>query len=172
MFLKKLYRHNKWLFLLMILFITGQLFINFKRGMVVSPFYHYGMYSEVMKPNLVYGVYEVEVDKVLLQANNFSAQQWDKIILPIKYFHALDSMNLLYQTDVKRLMSALNLKTDDRKFILPCNAKLFYKQYKNYLIHILDAKIDTLDISYRMYSFTGNRLKPTTQVSSLAQLCK
>ena len=49
MFLQKVYKHSKLLFLAMLGFIAGQLFINYKHGVVCSPFYHYGMYSEVMK---------------------------------------------------------------------------------------------------------------------------
>ena len=62
MFLKKLYQHNKFWFVVIILFIAGQLFINYKRGVVFSPFYHYGMYSSAIKPATQYNIPEVFVD--------------------------------------------------------------------------------------------------------------
>jgi hypothetical protein len=155
----------------MISFIIGQLFINFKRGMVISPFYHYGMYSEVMKPKPLYGVYEVKVNDQLLSGKDFTPQQWDKIIQPIKYFHSLDSMKGLYEKDVKRLMLMLHITTDDKKFTSQCDAGLFYNYYKLYLQNILNKTIDSVEVSYRNYSFTGAKLNPIEEVFTLEQLC-
>lgn len=155
----------------MIMFIIGQLFINYKRGMVISPFYHYGMYSEVMKQMPSYAVFEVKVDNMLLHGKDFTPQQWDKIILPLKYFHSLDSMNSLYQKDVKRLMLIFNIKTDDAKFIRPCDAASFSQYYTPYLKNILNKQIDSVEVSYRKYLHTGGELKPTDEVYTLSQLC-
>ena len=49
MFLKKLYRYNKLLFGGFIFFAVVQLFCFYKGGMVFSPWYNFGMYSEVVK---------------------------------------------------------------------------------------------------------------------------
>jgi hypothetical protein len=155
----------------MVIFILGQLFINFKRGMVISPFYHYGMYSEVMKPKPLYGVYEVRANNELLQSKNFSPQKWDKIILPIKYFHSLDSMSSLYEKDVKRLMLSLGIRTDVTKFTRRCDAHTFSKSYRSYLQNVLNKTIGSVNISVRNYAFTGTELQPTEQVYSLEQLC-
>ncbi|HEX8332757.1 MAG TPA: hypothetical protein VF622_09040 [Segetibacter sp.] len=155
----------------MILFVIGQLFINYKRGMVISPFYHYGMYSEVIKPKPLYGVYEVRVNNELLQSTHFSPQKWDKIILPIKYFHSLDSMKSLYEKDVKRLMLSLGIHTDATKFTTRCDVATFSEAYKNYLQNVLDKPVDSVNITYRNYAYTGTELKPTQLVYSLEQLC-
>ncbi len=92
----------------MIIFIAGQLFINYKHGLVASPFYHYGMYSEVMKVQAEYNVFEVTVNGRTLKGENFSAVQWDKIILPLVYFKNVSRSNDLYYTTIKRLMNKMN----------------------------------------------------------------
>ena len=56
MFLEKVYRYNKALFAGMLFFIVMQLFVFYKHGMVFSPWYNYGMYSEVIKPQKEYAV--------------------------------------------------------------------------------------------------------------------
>ena len=62
MFLQQVYKYSKWFFLFMIIFIISQLYVGYKHGMVVSPFYNYGMYSEVFKIKDSYEIWEVEVN--------------------------------------------------------------------------------------------------------------
>lgn len=150
----------------MILFVIGQLFINFKRGLVVSPFYHYGMYSEVINPQPAYDVYEILVDNKLLKAEDFSIQQWDKIVMPIKYFHSQDSMNVLYKKDVKRLMQQLRISTASSKFVTHIDSLQFLNYYKPYLFNILGRKINSVDIASSLYAFDGKQLRRTTLVNS------
>ena len=71
---------------MIIIFIAGQLFINYKRGLVFSPFYHYGMYSSIIKPATQYNIPEVFVDGERLAAKDFSPQEWDNIMQPVIKF--------------------------------------------------------------------------------------
>ena len=47
--------------------------------MVFSPWYNYGMYSAVMKPDHNYVVTKVYADDELLTGSKFSPQTWDRI---------------------------------------------------------------------------------------------
>jgi hypothetical protein len=79
LYLQQLYRHNKWLAALVIAFFAVQLFINYKQGVVASPFYHYGMFSAPAKIKHQYAVNSFFVNGQLLRGQDFTPQQWDKI---------------------------------------------------------------------------------------------
>jgi hypothetical protein len=172
MFLQKLYKHNKLLFALMIAFIIGQLFINYKHGMVFSPFYHYGMYSEVMKEKDNYAVFEIEVNGKKLLAQNFTIQQWDKIILPLNYYSSINTKsNALDYSDIKRLMNAIHIDANESKYIQTCNSKKFENWYQLYLGNLLNKKIDNLQIQYHIYQYKSGTLQPTDSILLLSQTC-
>ena len=155
----------------MVLFIVGQLFINYKHGMVFSPFYHYGMYSEVMKEKSSYRVFEIQVNGRELQAKGFTPQQWDNIILPLNYYASINKSNALYQTDIKRLMNTIHISVNDINYMQNCDSKGFEKWYKNYLSSVLKEDIATLNILYRSYQYNSGSLQPTDSSSSISQLC-
>jgi hypothetical protein len=172
MFLHKVYRYSKPLFVFMLLFAVGQIFINYKRGLVISPFYHYGMYSEVMGVKKSYGVFEVEVDGRKLKASNFTLQQWDKIILPLMWYSSIRTKsNVLYSNEIQRLMDKLKISTTETAYLQNCDATEFYNWYKKYLMSFVNGDIVDLNIRYRIYEFTSGRLQPTNTVIALDQLC-
>ena len=171
MFIKQLYNYSKLLFLLMILFLTGQLFINYKFGVVVSPFLNYGMFSEVFTVKPQYQVWEVDVNGKRLQARDFSIQQWDKVILPIQYFYSINSSNELYRTEIRRLFNNLHITTDEKKFLQTCNYLQFEQWYRSYLERVTGSSIHSLAIHYHAYQYNGSRLIPTQTDTLLPQLC-
>src|SRR5438874_750097 len=114
MYLKRLYHHNKFLFIIIVLFALAQLINNVRQDIAISPVYSYGMYSEQIKPLHFYVVPEVFIDGKQLQAKDFSPQQWDNITLPITEFYAQHQWNLYqWQHDIKRLLPF----TDSSKFV-------------------------------------------------------
>ncbi len=154
------------------IFIIGQLFINIKRGMVFSPFFHYGMYSEVIPVRRTYGVFEIIVNGSTLQAQNFSAQAWDKIILPLTWYSSIKTKsNSLYYTDIKRLSGKLYITTNERNYLQNCDSNTFQRWYKSYLQAILEQEIGTLNIYFRIYQLNSGHLQPTDSASSLSQIC-
>jgi hypothetical protein len=172
MFLKKVYRHSRWFFILFVAFITGQLFINYKHGMVASPFLHYGMYSEVMKVKHTYGVFEVMVNGKPLQGKDYSAQQWDKIILPLRYYANIKAVsNKLYYTDIKRLMAAVKLSPVEQRYVQQCNAQQFQQWYKRYVQDVINTPVKQLDIRYHIYHSNDHQLQPTDTLLTITDLC-
>ena len=155
----------------MILFIIGQLFINYKHGMVVSPFLHYGMYSDVIKIEKEYGVFEVVINGKKLQGKDFSPQQWDKILLPLYYFKNINTGNQMYQSDIKRLLLVVHLSASEKHFLQDCNLLQFQKWYKEYLPAVIDVPINSIEINYRKYNYTEGKLVPVNSVATLSQLC-
>ena len=171
MFLQKVYKHSKLLFLAMLGFIAGQLFINYKHGVVCSPFYHYGMYSEVMKVKDKYQVWEIEVNGKKLFAKDYSIQQWDMIMLPLQYYEGIQKSNALYETDIKRLLGKVHISADEKYYLNNCRYDQFEKWYSMRLQQLTKMPVNSLIINYRTYLYKGDHFVSTDEVISLAQLC-
>ncbi len=160
------------MFAWMTLFVLGQLFINYKHGVVASPFLHYAMYSDVIKVNTNYPVFEVTVNGKLLQGKGYRPQQWDKILLPLYYFKNINALsNKMYHSDIKRLMTAAHLSPNDARFIQQCHAEQFTEWYISYLQTIINQQVNILDIRYHTYHFNGQLLTPTDTSFLFSQLC-
>lgn len=171
MFLPKVYKHSKWLCLAIILFFAGQLFINYKHGMVFSPFFHYGMYSHKILIEKNYPIIEVFANGKLLEGHDFSPQQWDKIMLPIQYLKNIKRSNSLYENEVKRLMQKVHLTTTEQNFIQQCDVPSFEKWYRNYLADIIGQSVSQLEIIERIYHYNGFELNKTDSIKNLSLLC-
>ena len=105
MYLIKLYRRNKFWFVVVLLFAAGQLFINYKNGVMCSPFFNYDMYSHVSLPHRQYRVVEVRIDNRLLQTKDFSANEWDNLIQPVVFFEKQENWNrYIFQTETQKFL--------------------------------------------------------------------
>lgn len=157
MYLKKLYSTNKWWFAGITLFILLQLFINVKQGVVVSPAYHFGMYSAVIPPQPNYTVTSIAVNGELLQTKDFTPAEWDKINLTLERFNNQQAWNSTqWNTDIKRLLHL----TDSSKYINTVTNNAFNTWYKNYLQTILNKKVDSVTVAFTDYIYNGQHLIP------------
>jgi hypothetical protein len=134
MYLKHLFHQSKFWFVVVIVFITCQLFINVKHGMVFSPFYHYGMYSEVMQPKDTYPIFGVTVNGEELKAKDFSPQQWDKIIQPLVYYSKHRQWNEDMFGEVHRL-TGINDSAKYFKKLTKNDITFWYQQYLSATLH-------------------------------------
>ena len=157
MYLKQLYRHNKLLFLGCVLFACAQLFINYKRGVVFSPFYHYGMFSGVIPVENKYNVTEVYVNEKQLLTKDYSPVTWDKIIQPVELFYKQPINKTLWQQDIHRLLPF----ADSLKYVNQITETDFKNWYGKYLQSVLDKPIDSVRIVFANYSFNGKSLLQT-----------
>lgn len=153
----------------MVVFVLLQLYINYKHGMVISPFYHYGMYSEPMPVEPAYQSYLITVNGQTLQGKNFTAQQWDKIYQPIIYYHNIDSSNRLYTQQVMRIMDKVNTKVKPDRFLQSVAAGRFCQWYTKYLESVLQKKINQISIEEIHLTFSSGHLHATD--SSTFSLC-
>ena len=138
---------------MIIVFIAGQLFINYKRGVVFSPFYHYGMYSSVIKPATQCNIPEVFINGERLAAKEFSPQEWDNIMQPVIKFNGQETWNnQLWQTDIHRLLPF----ADASKFNNSITKEEFDQWYLLHLQNLLDKKIDKVEVIFSDYNFIDN----------------
>ena len=150
MYLKKLYRQSKLWFVIVMLFAAGQLFINYKRGVEFSPFYHYNMFSLSSYFADNYKVTEVRVNGKLLQPENFTPNGWDNIVIPIvKYENQLYWNTLIYNSTVKRFLSI----KDSSLYINHLSQQEFDKWYQQRIIRLLGLKDDNTSVQYQTATY-------------------
>ncbi len=114
MYLTRLYRYNKWLFAAIVFFVAMQLLVTYKRGMVISPWYNYGMYSERIYPKQVY---EVNAQLTGSKWLYFIAPQLDdKINLTLDNYRKLPGNDTLYNSEIVRLFAKLRLPVPVARF--------------------------------------------------------
>lgn len=137
---------------MIIFFIAAQLFINYKRGTVCSPFFHYGMYSDVIKPASNYIIPEVYVNGERLAVKDFSPSQWDNIMQPLIRFNDQQKWNsMLWHNDIRRIMPF----TDSLKFVNNISKETFKNWYTQQLENITSKKVNELNIFFTDYTFNG-----------------
>jgi len=130
------------------------------------------MYAEVNSIQDSIPVFEVEQNGKRLRGEDYSPEQWDKIILPLQYFAELKTSNRLYSTDIKRLTRKMFIPTNDANFLITCDYHGFEKWYRNYLEEITGKQTNSLKVYYRLYRFNLNKLEPTSSVTPLSKLCR
>jgi hypothetical protein len=168
MFLKKVYRYNKWMFGGMLFFILMQLFVFYKAGMVFSPWYNYGMYSEVIKPLEKYELYKVYADGELMAGDQYSPQQWDNVHYTLLQADATLCNQNFYEKEISRLFN---------KFHLPVPAKHFYvntrygpkairQLYPNHLSRLFATHY--VDLYPLLYKWDGNKLVETDSLKNIS----
>jgi hypothetical protein len=159
MYLKQLYKQHKGWFLFVLLFIVGQLFINFKRGVVFSPFYHYGMYSERMELKDSVAIAQITINNKKLQPFEYSAQEWDKLVLPIYLDSTVHSHNrTVFSQDAERLLKKLRLQPKEKFFEVEWHCYIdFMDWYKPYASKIIGDSINSISIN--QYACTLNDIK-------------
>ncbi len=172
MYLLRLYQHSKVLFAAIVLLATAQLFINYKHGVVLSPFYHFGMYSATMPVENRYEIWNVEVDGKILKGADYSTQQWDEILLPLQYYAGINASNSLFTIDAQRLLAHLHINANETCFLQPCNGKQFQQWYKKYLQNILGTNVRSVAVYRKVFVFNQGRLQPTDSLTPLSQLCR
>jgi hypothetical protein len=148
MYFRQLYQHNKAWFVVVAAFALGQVLINLKHGMVFSPFYHYGMYSEVMKPRESYPVYEIVVNEQSLRAKDFTPQRWDKIVQPVQFFARHQEWNGYIFSEMNRLSGI----SDTARYFNHTTKREFYRWYERYLATELGTRVHSLNIQLKNYT--------------------
>jgi hypothetical protein len=175
MFLEKVYRYNKWLFAGMLFFIAMQLFVFYRRGMVFSPWYNYGMYSAVIKPQKQYAVYKVYADGKLLRGDNFSPQQWDAFHFVLEQADAASCNEHFYDTQVKRLFTKFHLPVPGKENFI--NTLFDDAEIRALYPPHLAKKLHAKKITFvpMLYEWNGNTLvekDSLTQIESSSFQCK
>jgi hypothetical protein len=150
MYLVKLYKQHKGWFAVVILFAFGQLFINYKNGVMVSPFYNYDMYSYSTMPKQQYEVLQISVNGKELQPKNFSPNEWDNLVQPIVFFDKQQDWNsFLFHSEVQKFLPV----QDSALYVNTILKPAFSNWYKKQVLHIAHIKDTNSTITIHRNSF-------------------
>ena len=145
MYLKQLYQHNKLWCGIVVFFIVAQLSINYKKGFVVTPIYHYGMYSSPVNQPDTLQIFQVEVNGKPLQPLDFIPQQWDNVILPLNYFYNPTS-DTLWKKVCRSIFRISNTNALAANYSLQLSTTQFYAWYQTQLQQIQPNKIASIHV--------------------------
>ena len=153
MYLKRLYKQNKFWFVVIVLFATGQLFIDYKNGVEVSPFYHYSMFSFPYHHIPVYNCVEVSVNGKQLQTKDFTPNGWDNVVMPvIQYKYQNQRNSEMYNQTIKRMLSV----NDSTLYVNHLTQNEFDGWYHHRISSLLNLPDSTSDIQYSIVSYKLN----------------
>ena len=139
---------------MVLLFAIIQLTLNIRQDASVTPFFHYGMYSEVIKPRSIYVVPEIRVNGQSLQAKDFSAHQWDNIIQPVVLFEAEKKWN--QQLYIQHIQPLLHLN-DSTKYVNSLTPTAFQYWYRKHLSFILARPVDSLAVYFNITAYSNHK---------------
>lgn len=158
MYLAKLYKWNKVLFVLAVFLVCTQLFINLKRGMTATPFLHYGMYSQKFHLPKEIQVWEVYIDNKRLELSELSAKNVDNIIEPARIFYSNQSSRELYETTIKRILAFLKMSAAEKEFDTDIATQAFQEWFKTRLQNILNKNISNIKVYQNTYAVNDTSL--------------
>lgn len=175
MFLQRVYRYNKWMFTGMLFFIAMQLFVFYRHGMVFSPWFNYGMYSEVIKPESRYMVYKVYADGKLMKGGDYTPQQWDAIQYALTQADATTCNEHFYNTQIARILKKFHLPVPGKDIYVNTlfDAREIRALFASHIAKRFHAKKVT--IAPMLYEWNGHSLiekDSLTQIQSNSFQCK
>ena len=156
-FLFKVYRHNKKLFYLFLLFAAFSLVCNLT-GFEITPFYVWGMYSEKEIAPKEYPVFRITVnDKLIDYSTGYLPANRFFLTSPLSYYASInndiDPTQSFLEQKLKGKYSLIRLFAKD---VLNSEKEIreFPKWYKRYLEQttgkeVKNYKIDILETSYQ-----------------------
>ncbi|TDW95972.1 hypothetical protein [Dinghuibacter silviterrae] len=151
MYLKRLFTYHKGWFAFVALFALAGVIVCIKRGVVLTPFFQYGMYSKVENPQGSYTIPVILVNGRPLQTADYSGRAWDKIVAPLEAFRSGQEGNRqLWTTDISRL---LHLRDSTPYVNRSISDGQFLAWYKAYVSRTIHRSVDTLSIQYATYSW-------------------
>ncbi|MBA2498903.1 MAG: hypothetical protein H0V30_04185 [Chitinophagaceae bacterium] len=121
---------------------------------MATPFMHSGMYSGTFKVQSEISVTELIIDGKKLSASDYSATEWDKIIMPAELYcrhHLKDK--IFYQEDIKRLLARFKLPSNETSFYTALSKDEFLILYKKLLSSLIGKKIHEIEIIQSKYQY-------------------
>ncbi|MDI9364805.1 MAG: hypothetical protein QM541_07630 [Flavobacterium sp.] len=130
---------------MLIFFIVAQLVINYRKSFVVTPWYHYGMFSTpALQPDSLQ-VFQVEVNGKILQPLDFTPQQWDNVILPLNYFYNTTT-DTLWKKICRSVFRISNPNPLAPNYSIQLTTSEFYSWYQTQLQQMLPNKIASIHV--------------------------
>ena len=147
MFLKKLYQYNKILFFVVLVFLTGYIYLNYKWGMTATPIQQYGMFSGKAFLKDTLQLYIVKANGKKIEESYISQTERDIIqSYPDFYEKHTQSNNEIYNTlSVFFNYAGLSTEKNRYKFVNNITDSQFNKWYLNKIEGIIKEPIVSIE---------------------------
>lgn len=156
MFLSRVFRHSKLLFLLMVIFIAAQLFVVYNHGMVFSPFYNYWMYASNFKQSDSLNVVQFYSGGKALRGSDYRQEDWDKIHLTYQYISHPEANQQLY-SEIRRLTRKAGIELAPAPFLMPTiSSDSLFHLWQEHASKVAGQQIDSASIG--IYRWDGEKL--------------
>jgi hypothetical protein len=159
----------------MLLFATIQLAVNYKKGMVFTPFFHYGMYSAPAEIKKEYTINIVTIGGDTLRGKDFTPPQWDKIQYTLNQIIASNCDSDFYTHQVSRLFKKAGLPAPNTVlFINKRTSEAQISLYKKWLAKQLNRNSESVEVAqgtYRYQTGTFIFIHPNETLSGTNHLC-
>lgn len=144
MLLKKLYRFNKPLFLVVSGWLFFFVFVNVKWGMVASPIYQYGMFSSVHSLKDTQFAYRIVINNEFLMPSSLSFAERDVLYVTLDRCHLAAAQNLKVVNGIRPFLP--NITDTDKRFFNSVSDAEFSIWYKGKVADVTNKKIETLEV--------------------------
>ena len=165
MFLKKLYRHNKTIFLLFAAYLLAFLYINYKWGVIATPVLQYGMYSGKYRLSDTITVYRVVVNNKNMEHPLIAAGQNDFIQTYLGLYPAYKENNQLVNATFGKFL--VFLRANENPGEGPVTDEVFTKWFGKKIQTMVAEPIQTLKATRQHFVWAQRRLVPIDNASKL-----
>lgn len=161
MFLKDLYLHSKKLFIVVTLFVTTFLYINYKQGIIISPIYEYGMYSGYFHLQDTLVAYHIYVNDKIVDPAILNLAERDLVFIsPISFYmqaehndiNFLMSNNIFNKMHIGKIIVKSNFENNTLE-------KDFLNWYRKLLQKVFSIAIKRFAIYKQSYIYQDNNIK-------------
>ncbi len=169
MFIKQLYRYNKMLCLIFIMFILSFVFINYKQGVVATPIFQYGMFSSKFYLKDTQNVFKIYVNDSLLDLSNFSFEERDMLLVVLESYGIYKARNEAVYKTMKQLYAKFRLENimKPEVYLINITDETFTKWYMHNLEDIIGYPVLKLAIFQQGYQFQNKELKEVSSPKKL-----
>ena len=155
-YFKRLYKYNKLLFSIILFFALLQLGLTFKKGVLFSPWFKFGMYSQVLKIKDTYRVNKVDN----LKGSDFTAQQWDKIHWTLTQYQLHEKSDSIYENGIKPFFNQIHLYIPQKSiYYLSVDSANFSHWYYQYISKMMGISPKQFQIETNVYKWNGEILQ-------------
>jgi len=169
MFIKKLYRYSKGMFITFIVFVMAFVVINYKWGMVATPILQYGMFSGVFHTKDTQTVYIVEANHKLINNGKISFTNRDIIQIYIDNYLRYKAVNWSAYNTMKKYIGYAGLSsfmTTD-KFTAVISDTTFTNWYRSKMETITGEPITSLAVYQQHFVWEDTTLTAIDAPSKL-----
>jgi hypothetical protein len=167
MFLSKLYKYNKALFIAFLLFIVSFVYINFKWGVVAAPVFQYGMFSGVHRSQDPQTIYTVIADGKNVDLTTLSFEQRDLLVQQLALYNKHREINASVANVMQFTAQLISGDRWENIYQPVFNDTIFSAWYKQKLHRATSLPCTTVEVFRQTFQYTHKDFRPISYKEKL-----